>query len=347
MFFAGCCAGEVAGAPPADPVLVGADDRHCHVYVTNERSGDVSIIDSKTREVVRTIIVGKRPRGVHVSSDGKLLYVATSGTPSTEAAGAGRVVKTPADPTADGIAIIDLVTGKRVRQLQVGASPADFAVSHDERHVIVANEDVEEASIWETKSGRLVAKTPVSPGPVGVVLHPSRDAVYVICEDAGEIVVLDTLQARVLTKIKTGGRPRTVVFSADGTRAYVPLVTKNEVAVVNAEAHTWIETVAMPTGWTPTAATISADGNEVYVTAGRGGDGVAVLDAKARKVVATTPVGEDSRGVEVSPDGAYVWAANGGSNDVTLIDAKGRREVTTVAVGEGPWGVAIGPVIVP
>jgi YVTN family beta-propeller protein len=49
-----------------------------HVYITNEKGGDVSVIDGATREVVATIPVGKRPRGIRVSPDGKTLFVAVS-----------------------------------------------------------------------------------------------------------------------------------------------------------------------------------------------------------------------------------------------------------------------------
>ena len=49
------------------------------VYVTNERSGDVTVIDGATFKVVQTIPVGKRPRGIHASPDGKTVYVGDSG----------------------------------------------------------------------------------------------------------------------------------------------------------------------------------------------------------------------------------------------------------------------------
>src|SRR4051812_46856197 len=51
------------------------------VCVSNERSGDVSIIDPATDKAIAVIPVGKRPRGIHASPDGKTLYVAVSGTP--------------------------------------------------------------------------------------------------------------------------------------------------------------------------------------------------------------------------------------------------------------------------
>ena len=48
------------------------------VCVSNERSGDLTII--RDGKAVATIPVGKRPRGVHASPDGELLYVAMSGS---------------------------------------------------------------------------------------------------------------------------------------------------------------------------------------------------------------------------------------------------------------------------
>ena len=51
------------------------------IYVSNERSGDVSLIDGTSNEVVATIPVGKRPRGIHCAPDGKHVYVTLSGSP--------------------------------------------------------------------------------------------------------------------------------------------------------------------------------------------------------------------------------------------------------------------------
>src|ERR1700689_3871917 len=51
------------------------------LYITNEVSGDFSVIDSTTFEVIATVPLGKRPRGIHPSPDGKTIYVALSGSP--------------------------------------------------------------------------------------------------------------------------------------------------------------------------------------------------------------------------------------------------------------------------
>src|SRR5678816_2398164 len=44
------------------------------IFATNEKAGTLTVIDGARREAVATIEVGKRPRGLRVSPDGKLLY---------------------------------------------------------------------------------------------------------------------------------------------------------------------------------------------------------------------------------------------------------------------------------
>src|SRR5436190_15037139 len=108
--------------------------RAYHVYVTNEKGGDVTVIDGATREVVATIPVGKRPRGIRVSPDGKTLLVAVSGTPISappqlDAKGNPIFKKgkddddddKKADKSADGIAVIDIAQKKVLLKIQVGS----------------------------------------------------------------------------------------------------------------------------------------------------------------------------------------------------------------------------------
>ena len=45
-------------------------------YVSNEKGNSISVIDTDKMETVATIKTGQRPRGIEVSHDGKLVYVA-------------------------------------------------------------------------------------------------------------------------------------------------------------------------------------------------------------------------------------------------------------------------------
>src|SRR6476660_7338354 len=102
-------AAKTAGAPAAVPSP--PPQPALGLYVTNEQSGDLSVIDVETGTVVNTIKLGKRPRGIAASPDGTKLFIALSGSP---AAGPGVDEKSlpPPDRSADGIGVVDVKEGK-------------------------------------------------------------------------------------------------------------------------------------------------------------------------------------------------------------------------------------------
>jgi YVTN family beta-propeller protein len=190
------------------------------VYVTNERSGDLTVIEGSDFNVIATIPVGKRPRGIHVSPDGKTLYVAVSGTPiegppqldangnpifEKKKGGDDDDTDSGADKSADGIAVVDVVTGKLTGKLQAGSDPEEFALSRDGRSVYISNEDVKTASVIDIATAKVTHIVPVSQEPEGVTTTPDGKQVYVTCEAGGDIYVIDTQNYRVAGRFKVNG----------------------------------------------------------------------------------------------------------------------------------------------
>ena len=92
------------------------------MYITNETSGDLSVIDATTNTVVATVPLGKRPRGISVSPDGQTLYVALSGSPAAPP-GVDESKLPPPDRTADGVGVVDIRQLKLVKVLPSGTDP--------------------------------------------------------------------------------------------------------------------------------------------------------------------------------------------------------------------------------
>ena len=92
------------------------------VYVTNEKSGDLTVIDGATLEVISQVPLGKRPRGIHASPDNKLIYVALSGSPMAPP-GVDESTLPPPDKSADGIGIFDVAQNKIIRIIPGGSDP--------------------------------------------------------------------------------------------------------------------------------------------------------------------------------------------------------------------------------
>src|SRR4051812_42020000 len=89
------------------------------LYVTNEASGDISVIDTRAARVVATLPLGKRPRGIRIGPDGRTAFVALSGSPFAGPE-AEKENLPPPDRAADGIAVVDLAALRVVKILPSG-----------------------------------------------------------------------------------------------------------------------------------------------------------------------------------------------------------------------------------
>jgi YVTN family beta-propeller protein len=74
-----------------------------NAYITNDGSGNVSVIDTATNTVIATITVGTAPFAVAVSPDGGTVYVANI--------------------DSDNVSVIDTATNKVIATITVGNSP--------------------------------------------------------------------------------------------------------------------------------------------------------------------------------------------------------------------------------
>src|SRR5262245_20887199 len=159
-FLVGC------GRQPVMPAASGP-----RLFVSNEIGGTVSVIDIGTRKVVYTIDVGKRPRGIHSSADGRTVYVALSGSPI----GGPNVDESklpPPDRRFDGIGVIDAATGTLAKVLPSGPDPEQFDISKDGTRLFIANEDAGQATVLDIGSGQIVKQITVGGEPEGVNLSP-------------------------------------------------------------------------------------------------------------------------------------------------------------------------------
>jgi YVTN family beta-propeller protein len=325
------------------------------IFVSNEKAADITVISGSDFKVTATIPIGKRPRGIHASSDGRTIYVALSGTPlepppQLDANGNPVLRKyqsdddsdEKADKTADGIGIVDAVAGKFLRKIPAGSDPEQFCLSPDGSRIYIANEDVAAATILDAASGKVVAFVPVGREPEGVGVSPGGKFFYVTCETAGDVFAIDSSSFKVLTHFSVHPRPRSVAFLPDGSRAFIPSESVGELNVIDTERQQVLKVLPLPKGCRPQCVRVAADGKTVYVSTGRGGT-VCVLDASSGAVLSNIKVGARPWGIDLSPDGKYLFSANGPSDDVSVVDLASEKEIARVKSPGSPWGIAVAP----
>ena len=324
------------------------------IFVSNEKSGDLTVISGGDFKVTDTIPVGKRPRGIHASPDGRTIYVALSGTPvepppMLDVSGnpillknQGDDDKPPADKSADGIGLVDAGRKKFLRKIPAGSDPEQFCLSPDGAKIYIANEDVGAATILDAPTGKVATFVPVSREPEGVGVSPDGNFFYVTCETAGDVFAIDAHTYKIIGHLTVHPRPRSVAFLPDGSKAIIPSESVGELNMVDTANQKLLKVITLPKGSRPQCVLVSPDGKKIYASTGRGG-AVIVVNANTFEVLNTIPVGKRPWGIALSPDGKYLLAANGPSDDVSVVDLALNKEIARVKSPGSPWGIVAVP----
>jgi YVTN family beta-propeller protein len=317
-----------------------ASESALRVYVTNEMSGDLTIIDPQARRVIGRVALGKRPRGIVPSPDGRLLYIALSGSPIA-GPGVDESTLPPADKAADGIAVFDVASGRLLRVLRGISDPETVAVSPDGNRLYVASEDTGQLVIIDARSGGRSATLPVGGEPEGVAVSPDGRLVYTTSEEDNVVAVVDTARNLVRARVPVGLRPRNALFSTSGDRAFVPGENDASITAIDVRSDRPIARGRIEgENSRPMGIAMPADGSQLFVTTGRGRELVR-LDPATLRVTGRVAVGQRPWGVALTPDGRYAFTANGPSNDVTMVDTRTMQIVARFPAGDRPWGVAV------
>lgn len=287
------------------------------LFITNERAGTVSAIDTQSEKVVATKHAGTRVRGI--VSDGKRLYVAVSH------------FKDQLQHDPDGVVAVDPKTLKIVRRYACGRDPEGIALTPDKRRFVVSNEDAGTATIVDIASGK---QTSVVTGtePEGVAASPDGKWIYVTAETSSTVTVIDAKKKTVVANFFVSTRPRGALFSPDSQRAWVTSEIGGAIDVVDVPHHRVIAKIQLPKNDHPVG--LVQRGDRLYVATGRG-NSVAIIENN--KLIEQIPVGSRPWWLAFADDKLYV--ANGLSNDLSVIEND--RVIGTIQAGDGPWGVAV------
>ena len=315
-------------------------------YVSNEDGNSVTVIDTQRAEVIATIDVGKRPRGMKVDRAGKRLFVAVSGLPKCPPTVPDEeCAKLKRDMSADGIAIVDTASHQVLRVLAAGSDPEQFALSRDEARLYVSNEDTGRVSVVDVASGKGIASIAVGAEPEGVVVSPDGRWVLVTSESGHSVAIIDAHTLAAVRSVPVGQRPRDIAFTPDSSSAYVTGEFDASLYRINLrDTGAARQVLQLRKEARPMAVILDAPRKRLYVSTGRGGT-VAVIDATdaGAQLIDEIAVGTRPWGMALSQAGDRLYTANGPSNDVSIVDTHSASVIKKIPVGKSPWGVVLGP----
>ncbi len=267
------------------------------LYVVCEDGDRVLAVDTRTRQVVKQVRVGHKPRGIAISPDAKTLYVSNEGNDTvteinaenlrvlrTLATGAAPVGITTdragkvlfvANTLGDDISLIDLTTGSEIKRLQSGHFPEYVALSRDGSRIYVSN---------------LLARGPYNQPPVSelTVVDPRKQIV------TARIVVPGVIQLRHIAELPASA----------GGAVLVPFMRPKNLNPL----------VQVRQGWYLT------HGIAVIRPTSLSGEGVRKFQVAEVLLDDIDQYYADGFGTAVTPNGRWALVTASGSNIVSVID---------------------------
>jgi YVTN family beta-propeller protein len=218
------------------------------LFVSNEKSGNISVINRQSDKVVAVIETGKGPRGLAAGSRANLfkLYSANYG--------------------ANSVSVIDPSTNRAESEIYIrfGRGPQDLAVAPlgDGRELLfVANLDSNNVSIIDALSGLETDRVNVGTGPAAILADPPIEEfegspfispedlrtikdyrqsfinLYVANSLSGDISVIkvDLFTGRVaeVSPIKLESNPATISIDAQHAKLYAAHYDSEKISIIN------------------------------------------------------------------------------------------------------------------
>ena len=200
-------------------------------------------VDTSTFAIDQVVQVGAVPKYLAVTPDNK--YVVVSNFCSLD------------------VSIIDVVTNKEVKRIDVGLHPRGIAVTNDSStaYVTVMGGGIIAAINLNNYSIRTINSAGYTPRHL--VLSPDNSVLYITNNKAGQIRAIDPLTDTLIKSVATGTEPRTMVMSDDGLSLYVVNYQSDTMVKVRTSDMQVIQTVK--TGHHPVGITYDAQMRRVWV----------------------------------------------------------------------------------
>jgi len=292
------------------PVAVAVNTQTNKIYVVNQSSNNVTVIDGATN-LPATVGVGTSPTALAINPVTNKIYV-TNGD-------------------GNSVTVIDGATNSTTT-VSAGFYPVAIDVNPVTNQIYVANFDSANVTVIDGASNT-IRTIGVGTTPWAVAVNALTNLIYVANYGTGTVSVINGATGTTAT-ITVGSRPRAIAVNVLTNQIYVANFGSNTVSIIDG-ATDGVTPVDVGPG--PVALAADAVHNRIYV-ANSNGDTATVIDGATLNTTTVT-IGSWPNAVAADPIRAKAYFNN--PNDPGGVTAVSGLDGSTVNVQTGPYPMAI------
>jgi YVTN family beta-propeller protein len=187
------------------------------LLIATEKSKSLTIVNPKTGQVSAVSTDQDRSHMVVATRDGRRAFLANGGSGT--------------------VTVIDVVTARKIKDIDVEGSPEGIALTPDGKQLWVGDLASPSVTVIDTKTFKTLAKLPTDPVAIRVAISPDGRTAATSNIGSGTISMLDVAKLRPMRTVKVSGEQAavqvTLLFSADGKRLYAAETGRDTIAEVD------------------------------------------------------------------------------------------------------------------
>lgn len=296
-----------------------------YAYIPNTGDGTVSVIDTKTDTVIKTIKVdNKVSDGIAASSSNNEVYTANY---------------------KEGVLnIIDGMNFKVKEKLELGRNIHGIDVSPDGKFLYITSGDLKEGKefnyimIYDTQKRKIIKEIESnSKSPAHISFSNDGKSAFVSNVMSNDISIIDTDKQDIIKTIPVGDTPNEGKLSSDGKTLYVANLMDNVLSIIDVERGK--QTAQIPAGKGTHGVAVADDDRYVW-TANHFSNDVTVIDIESEKIVETITTGKVPNHIFQVPDSRKMYISNLESEDIAVVNMDTYDVIKKIKVGEKPHEIA-------
>ena len=296
------------------------------IYVSNEKDHNISVIDGSSLEVIKTVKVGHRPRGIILSKDKKEIIICTSDD--------------------NRIAVVDAASLEVAYYLPSGPDPELMVMDEKGKFIYVANEDDNMVTVVDYRGKKIVKEIPVGVEPEGMGLSPDGKILVNTSETTNMAHFISTETLEIKANVLVDARPRVAQYTKDGKFVWVSSEIGGTISIIDPEKYKIIKKIGFnipglsKESIQPVGIRLDNKRKLAYIALGPA-NRIAIVNMNTFDVEKYILTGQRVWNLMINSDGTRLFTTNGVSNDISVIDIEKQKVIKSIPVGRYPWGVAI------